>query len=367
MLKLSWRRALDWRLRRNFLDRRVPAGSEVAVASRLCGLHAQLLSSAELSLWARVEGLRQGAVQKALWQDRTLIKTWAMRGTLHLLPSNELPLWMGALATSKRYLRERAWMNNFGISLQQLDQITQAIIAGLDGRALTRDELVAEVERSTGIQIADSSWGTVFKPAAFAGGLCFAPSAGQYVRFTKPEAFSKMDPDEAAASVARRFLSAYGPATPADLGRWWNGGAGTARKWIGALGEEVVPVDLEGREAWMLAADVPGAQGPLTQAVNLLPAFDPYVVAASHHAEQIIKGAERARVFRPQGWISPVLLVNGSIAGVWSHQTKGSTVTVVIQPFDRVPASVMRGAGREAERLASFLEGKLVLEWDLKR
>ena len=97
MLKLTWPQAAAWRVRRHHLDRRAPAGSMLAVASRLCGLHAQLMSSAELTVWARVEDLDRKAVQRALWEDRTLVKTWAMRGTLHLLPAGELPLWHAAL------------------------------------------------------------------------------------------------------------------------------------------------------------------------------------------------------------------------------------------------------------------------------
>jgi hypothetical protein len=116
MLKLTWNRAAAWRARRHHLDRRAPAGSMLAVASRLCGFHAQVLSSAELTAWASVEGLTRGAVRRALWDDRTLVKTWAMRGTLHVLPSAELPLWRAAL----------------------------------DSRVLTREELMHEVTRITG-------------------------------------------------------------------------------------------------------------------------------------------------------------------------------------------------------------------------
>src|SRR5258706_13693369 len=104
MLNLTWPRAAAWRIRRHPRERRAPAGSWLTVASRLCGLHAQVMSSAELTVWARVEGLDRKAVQRALWQDRTLVKTWAMRGTLHLLPSNELPFWHAGLSRSPHYL-----------------------------------------------------------------------------------------------------------------------------------------------------------------------------------------------------------------------------------------------------------------------
>src|SRR5258706_724020 len=103
MLKLTWPRAAAWRAHRHHLHRRAPAGTMLAVASRLCGLHAQVMSSAELALWTRVEDLDRRAVQRALWEKRTLVKTWAMRGTLHLLPASELPMWHAALGTSRRY------------------------------------------------------------------------------------------------------------------------------------------------------------------------------------------------------------------------------------------------------------------------
>jgi hypothetical protein len=108
MLKLSWPRVAAWRVRCHHLDQRAPAGSLLAVASRLCGLHAQVMSSAELTVWARVEGLDREAVRRALWEDRTLVKTWAMRGTLHLLPASELPLWHAALGTSRRHQAPRS-------------------------------------------------------------------------------------------------------------------------------------------------------------------------------------------------------------------------------------------------------------------
>src|SRR5437868_7299200 len=145
MQKLTWPRIAAWRVQRHHLNQRAPAGSMFAVASRLCGLHAQVLSSAVLTLWARVEGLNRDAVRRALWEDRTLVKTWAMRGTLHLLPADDLPLWHAALSTSRRYLKPALWQKYFGITIEELDRLTEAIAAALDGRVMTREELVREV------------------------------------------------------------------------------------------------------------------------------------------------------------------------------------------------------------------------------
>ena len=108
MLKLTWPRVAAWHVRRHHLDQRAAAGSMLTVASRLCGLHAQVMSSAELTVWARVENLDRRAVQRALWDDRTLVKTWAMRGTLHLLPADELPLWQAVVVRGAAFFGRRA-------------------------------------------------------------------------------------------------------------------------------------------------------------------------------------------------------------------------------------------------------------------
>ncbi|HYW43973.1 MAG TPA: crosslink repair DNA glycosylase YcaQ family protein [Bryobacteraceae bacterium] len=93
---------------------------------------------------------------------------------------------------------------------------------------------------------------------------------------------------------------------------------------------------------------------PPSRSVRLLPGFDPYVVAAPHTGH-LLPGDFGRRVYRPQGWISPVLLVNGRMEGTWRHEVKGSHVEGVIEPFVKAPAWVRCTAGQEAERLAAFL------------
>jgi Winged helix DNA-binding domain len=114
----------------------------------------------------------------------------------------------------------------------------------------------------------------------------------------------------------------------------------------------------------MLASDARRARDlEPARSVNLLPGFDQYVVAASHHAAKLLPGELRSRVYRPQGWISPVLLVNGFMHGTWKHELKGARVEVTIEPFIKPAAWVRRAAAEEAERLASFYGGKLKLTW----
>ncbi|HEX6494185.1 MAG TPA: winged helix DNA-binding domain-containing protein [Acidobacteriaceae bacterium] len=375
MLKVTWTQVAAWRVRRHYLEQRAPASEILAVASRLCGLHAQVFSSAELTLWARVEGLERGAVQRAVWEDRKLVKTWAMRGTLHLLPAAELHLWHAALATSRRYLSPTRWEKHFGITIEDLERLTDAIGQVLDGQVMTRQELADAVGRITrsvqlGAKLAEGSWGTILKPAAFAGNLCFAPSLGQLVRFTRPASWCALkarrpDSQKATTEVTRRYLSAYGPATYRDLARWWGSGMSIGRQWITAMGGQATAVDLEGSCAWALADDLRELREiEPVRSLRLLPAFDQYVIGASPHATHLLPGDLRARVYRPQGWVSPVLLVNGRMQGVWRHVLRASRVEVSIEPFMKLPKWARSLTEQEAERLAAFFGGKLSLRWE---
>jgi hypothetical protein len=376
--QLRWAQVMAWRAARHRLTERAPAGAMLAVAAGIAGLHAQVMSSAELTLWARVEGLQLDDVRRALWEDRSLVKTWAMRGTLHLLLAAELPLWQAALST-RRGWESGAWQRGFGVSPAELERLVDAVAQALDGRLLTREELAAEVARLTGNEALGGklrqSWGALLKPAAALGKLCFAPSLGQQVRFTRPDTWlggwTAHDPEEAMAEVTRRFLAASGPVTREDFARWW-GIPSPARgaRLLQRLGDELARVEVEGTVAYVLAADLPGlaaagagdgAGGSGT--VRLLPAFDQYVVTATLQAGHLMPGPFKARVYRPQGWLSPVLLVGGRMDGTWRQEARGRRLLVTIEPFTDPPPPIRRAAEAEAERLAAFTGAQLELTW----
>jgi hypothetical protein len=106
----------------------------------------------------------------------------------------------------------------------------------------------------------------------------------------------------------------------------------------------------------MLRDDVAAAAaaGP-RGTVALLPAFDQYVVAAPRGDSPVLAAEHKARVYRPQGWLSPVLLADGRIEGVWRHERKGRRLAVQIEPFDDPGEAVRAGAAAEAARLAAYL------------
>jgi len=127
------------RLARSQLARRAPAAQLIDVVRNICGIHAQVLGSAELQLAARVERITQADVRSALWEQRSLAKTWTIRGTLHIHPADELGLWTAA----RRAVTGEADYAADG--LERVEEIAAAIGEALRGRQLLREELADAV------------------------------------------------------------------------------------------------------------------------------------------------------------------------------------------------------------------------------
>lgn len=365
--ELDWRQVLAWRLDRQHLLDRVNKRSMIRVAERLCCLHAQLMSSAELALWARVDGLKRTDVANALWKKRSLVKMWAMRGTLHLVPATEFGTWQGALDNYDNYTKAH-WLRYFDITRAQLEKLTDAIGDALHGKELTREELIDEVRRITRSKAQAerlrSGWGTFLKPPSFQGKLCFAPGEGQRVRFTNPETwldgFESRDPQEALVDVVRRYLGVFGPASNADLARWWSGFTPPqARRMLESI-EDAVEVDVDGLRRWMLAEHLDEIAGAsVERSVRLLPMFDQYVVGSSRDAEAVVSNRFKPLVFRKSAWISAVILVDGRIEGVWKHEVKGKRVLVTLEPFEKLPRWAGPLISDELDSFAAFLGKEL--------
>ena len=361
---LSWEEVCRRRVAAQHLRAPLPAASFDPMVAGICGLHAQVMSAAELAAAVRLEGLARGTVGRALWEERTIVKLWAQRGTLHLHLAEELPLYVAALS-NRRFDLDAPWLKYHGLEAGDVPALVDAVGKALDGRQLTRGELGREVVRLLGDAkfeaLLASGWGAVLKPVAFQGRLCFGPSDGNRVTFVRPDqwigGFDLPDPMESLREVARRYLRAYGPATVEEFAGWWGVKAKAVRP-VFVEGDGFVQVDVDGRKAWT-AGDIAPRTSPDGPVVRLLPLFDPYVVAVRRGGERPVTGPWKDLVYRKAGWISPVLLVDGELAGVWEHTVAKDGLDVDIRPFAALDPEIAERAVAEAERLAAHLGSPL--------
>jgi hypothetical protein len=333
MKSLTWQQVNAWRLSQHCLSPRLKRQDYVEAVERTAGIQAQIMSAAELAICTRVDGITPGDVQAALWHDRTLVKTWAMRGTLHLLSANDLPLYVAARSMHD----DRNWLKYFtyyGITEAQYEAFVAAVPQVLGSEPMTREQLAKAVAKHIGAPelgklLVSSSWGSLWKPSAFQGDLCFGPNQGRNVTFVNPRQWiglhakqhrQPVEPQMALQEIARRYLRAYGPTTPKDFARWWDGGSRLvpARKLFQSIADELEEVDVEGRHALALRSTLEPMQSlETTGIVRLLPLFDAYTLGLERDLEQLLPRAYKNQVFRPQGWISAVVLVDGRMKGVW--------------------------------------------------
>jgi hypothetical protein len=372
--RLTWAQVRRRRLARHALLEPAPAGDLRQVVARLCGVHAQVMASAELALGLRVSGLTRSTLRDALWTDRVLVRTVGIRGTIHLFPREELGLWLGAVAASAadRHERRRA---EGGLDEAGRQALLEAMRESLDGRCLTHAELGAEVVARIGPWAAEEAypafggawprWRLAVSDAAAAGVVCFGPDTGGRVTLARADQWagpvSAVEPAAAVQEAFVRFLTAYGPSTPAEFARWFAITPRRAKALPRLVADRVEEVEVEGHRAWLRAGD-PEPDGDGGGSLLLLPAFDPFVVG-SFPREQLLPQDWRARG-GPAGTAAnlSVLVLDGVVAGLWQRERRRQVVHVRLHPFVPLSARRRRLAARRAHELGAVLEREVIFE-----
>jgi Winged helix DNA-binding domain len=357
---LTYEQVAGWRIARHRLAERAPRVALEAVASEICGVQAQVMSSAELALWTRVEDASPEDVQAALWQRRSLVKTWAMRGTLHLVAASDWPVFAGA-ARTRDHFRGVGWIESFGLTVAQFGRLLAGVASALEAGPLTRPELAEAIGGRNG-KLLLSSWGDLLKPVAYEGNLCFGPNRGRNVTFVSPAAWlgqtAALEPAEALAELARRYLHAYGPATHEHFAGWWGTTPKAARELFARL--DLAEVTVDGEPRWALPEDVDAiAESGLDDRVRLLAGFDALTIGWRPR-KRFVPDGFLPRVSRTSGWISPIVLARGRAAGMWLPKRRGRRVEVRVEPFVRLNR---RQVEVEARRLADFYGAAVDVVW----
>jgi hypothetical protein len=364
VIETTWAKLAALRLERQHLERRARHAAMLDVVRDHVAVQAQVIGSAELAIHARVDGMRREDVRNALWRDRTLVKTWAMRGTLHLVASDELPELVAALGTRINWLRP-LWLRYFKVTREEMLALQDGIGEVLSDTPMTRAALGDALAKRLGDEaFADrvtSSWGTFLKPAASRGFLCFGPEDGRNVTFVDPRDWLGRDmpepSEDAIGAVIERQLAAFPGSSRGELARWWGvqGGA-PLRRPIASLGDRVVEVVADGTEVLVCSEDVAAlADIDPSTTVRLLPGFDPYTLSLQKEAEALLPLARRPLVSRAAGWISQVVIVGGAVAATWTHEARKGRLAIEVAPWRRLTKPERTAIDGEAARIGAFL------------
>lgn len=348
-----------------------PATDVATVAGAVCGLHAQVMPSAEVSAGIRVAGTTRGDVRDALWRSRSLVKTYGPRGTVHLFPAAELPVWATAFDAAGRLTTGDPAVRLTGA---QVDAVVDALREALSGgEALTVEELDKAVVAACGPWAGDRvvpafgdrwpRWRTGIQVAAYRGVLCFGPNRGRVSTYADVRGwvpgYVPAPTAAALAAVARRYLGAYGPATADQFGQWIGMARPAARALFERFGDALAEVDVDGERAFLVAGDEEVTEE--VPAVRLLPYFDPYTVGC-HPRERVFPGpAYRRAVTHGGAGNVPVLLVDGEVAGVWHQARSGRRIAVTVEAFGRLTARHRRELDEQVAHIGGIQDATATL------
>lgn len=330
------------------------ADSPVAAAARTTAVQAQDNLASRLGVRARASGVTDADVQHAIDTDRTVARTWLMRGTIHLVDAADLR-WLLRLIGPSVHRRYRTRWRQLGLTDDVLDRVLTLLPDVLADGPRSRPEIRAELaERGLRLEHPDPqvhSHAVVF--ASTAGLVCRGPDRGRNSTFVLlddwlPDAPAGPSGDDGLAELARRYFAAYSPAGAADFAAWSGLAAGRA---VSLIRDELTSVEVDGRTLFRLG------EAPAERGLRLLPAWDNYLVGYRDRSA-IIAPELHERVYQG-GWIRPTVLLDGRVVGSWTLDNTAARVTV--DAFEPLTRTARNQVEREVADLGRFLGRDLSL------
>lgn len=340
-----------------------PVDNVAHVVKDLCGIQAQDAHAASLAVRARSVGLVTADVEQARVQERSIIRTWGQRGTLHLLATEDFG-WLLSLLGPVFVAGDRTRRAELGLDEDTCIKGISAIRDILANQgALTRAELVEQLAVQTGIRLEGQAAPHLLFRAALEGIVCLGPDRGTKPTYVLIEDWIEggvralsLSRDAAWAELARRYLAAYGPAEPDDLATWSGLPMSEVRAAWKSIANDLTDVEIAGRPAWMLKEQLAWldefpAQAPI---VRLLPGFDTYLLG--YRSRNLVVSLQYARrINAGGGMVHPTLIVDGRAIGTWKLTRQKSSVDVVLEPFEELASDVLPALEAEVVDIARFL------------
>jgi hypothetical protein len=343
-----------------------PATSVHQVVRGVGALQAQNTGAARLAVRARSAGLTAAAVSRACDADRSVVRTWAMRGTLHMLPAEDVG-WVVALLGPGSVAAGRRRRLQLGLDDDTCGRALGAIARVLAGEhPLSRAELVGRLA-GEGVALDPRSQAPAHLVAYAAnhGLICRGPDLDgdepSYVLLADWVGERReLAPEAALAELARRYLGGHGPAGAGDFAAWSGLPAQRARRGFELIAGELDQARAGDRRLWTLAAARDDPADVERPSVRLLGHFDAYLLGYRDR-ELVLERRFARRIQAGGGMVQPALLVDGRVVGTWRQQRRRDRLTVRVEPFGPLDRAVQRALDAEAADLGRFLGAEATL------
>ncbi|HSD55726.1 MAG TPA: winged helix DNA-binding domain-containing protein [Candidatus Saccharimonadales bacterium] len=310
------------------------------------------------ALWAiavRLPGFTRQQVEQAI-EDRQIVRTWPMRGTIHFVPAEDAK-WMVQLMAPKVLSSSAARRRQLNLTNEFVDEYQKVVVNALKGGVImTRKELV-ELLSGRGIETGGQRGIHILWELAARGVLCFGPYRGKQPTFVLLDEWvphsKQLTHDEACLQMVRWYFTSHGPATIKDFTAWTRLTVRETKTALTQLDNLLESTSVDGAEYWFAkSAHMPQRQSP---DVQLLPAFDEYMIGyrdrsamlEAAHASKVVPGGN--------GVFLPIIVVNGQIRGTWKRTQTAKKATITLLPFTKLSSAELASATQIAKRYGTFV------------
>jgi hypothetical protein len=317
------------------------------------------------ALWAvglRTAGATEQTIEQAL-AERTIVRTWPMRGTIHFAAAADVR-WMLELLAPRVVQRSTSRRTQLGLDETIIAASAEVITRALQGgKQLPRNALYALLEREN--IATDFSRGLhILGRLAHDRLLCFGARAGKQPTFALLDEWApgakSLPRDEALATLARRYFTGHGPATVQDF-MWWSGLTTTeAKAGLAAAAAQLGRENIGGQD-YYFAQDLPAAATGLLDAF-LLPPFDEFLVAYRDRSAALDPAYNERIVPGGNGIFNPIIVIGGRVVGMWKRAFKNDSVLMTFSPFTAFNAAQASAITAAAERYGRFVGKRAIVE-----
>jgi hypothetical protein len=337
----------------NLLHRPGSSRHPADVARAICGAQAQDGYAGRLAFRARSVRLRAVDVDRARAEERSLVRTWAMRQTMHLIAADDhgwlVPLFEPAMLTTSRRR-----LGQLGMDEPTVERALRAIRRILENDGPLPREVLSERIKGKGVPLDSSTWLHVVRVAVASGMACLGPDQGRRTcLILERDWLGERPPHDRKAALrelARRYVGAFGPATEADFAGWAGLPLRDVRAGLEGIAGELREVRVGEGRAWTLKRARRRSRGRI---VRLLPAWDTYLMGYRDRSF-LAKPDEWRRIMPGGGILHPAIVVDGRAIGVWRLRRKGDAHSVQLDAFTNLDAATTEAIDAEIADVVRF-------------